>query len=264
MAISYRGTGALFALLLVFAPNAAGAEDAKLAAFKQANAAIREALSHAKTPPSMKDPAYAKQVSQAFDIGVVDGIKDEPAPAVLAICTEAIRTTTSYLLFGIQKEDVPDPNPNHAGPQLAEKENANYLRFQDEVTAAVRFGLPCTARVAEKMDALVAQLKPSDMTPVRRAGLQQTQQGLVNSVSGGASSILDSVRPSNRGVVLTALVRNLDPLTAAMSKASRQAALNTVDPLLWAPGLSRDEREKLLKVQKALNRTDCGRVCAFH
>lgn len=263
MAGSYRNAGTGIALLLVLAGlNAAYAQDTILAAFKQANAAISHDLSKGKAPAGMSNPAYAKQVSQAFDLAVAEIAKDEPISSILDICGEAIKTRTQYMLFGL-KQEIANTAEAEKVVRAMQVKSRNILRFQDEMTAAMRFEVACLAKMAMKLDAFLGQLKAGDLSPVRRAAVQQLQRGMVEVVSGLALNQLDDFRADNRQILLDALVRNIGPYTAAMTTASRRAAVANVEKVLLAPTISLDAKEKLRKVLKALNRTDCGTSCSF-
>jgi hypothetical protein len=71
------------------------------------------------------------------------------------------------------------------------------------------------------------------------------------------------IRPENRQAVLDLLVQSADPLAAGMTKLSRRSAAASVRKMMTASAVSPDERKRLQTVLRALNRKDCGRVCAF-
>jgi hypothetical protein len=240
--------------------TAATAEETP-AEFRQANAALRDALARqGASAPDMHDPAYAKTVSRAFDVGIVEVSKGQPLPALLDLCDEVVRTEVSYTQFGLNKGGV------GAAPQSAERmlsmQKKNEVTFQDELAAARRFSIACMAVKAEKMTDVVGRLKPEDMTPARRAGLEQVQRRLLRLVSDAVLSQMDPIRPGNREIILDALVRDIDPLAAAMTRASRRSAVDKIDQVLTSQALPHDTRAKLGAVRRVLDRADCTGLCA--
>jgi hypothetical protein len=245
-------------------PRSAEASNAQLVAFEDANAAIRDQLSRSDSPaPSMTDPAYAKHVSEAFNVRVVKDSKNLPIPAVLDLCSEVVKTEVAYTQRGLKRSDVVGTAPQAAAARTVELANENSLKFQDEIALALRFSAACMALEATQMTAFAKQLKPDDMTPARRAGFAQIQRGLVQIVSGIAISQLDPVRPVNRQIMLDALADNIGPLAAAMTKASRESSLPAIDEVLSSQSLSQDSRAKLIAIRQALSRPECIGLCAI-
>ena len=66
----------LVAGLMVLFVSGAGAPTyvraAELDSFRDANAALRNGLENGKPPPNMSDPAYAEQVSLAFNLAITE------------------------------------------------------------------------------------------------------------------------------------------------------------------------------------------------
>ena len=240
------------------AAGQAWAAEPGLEDYKQANAALYEELSHGKAPVGMSNPDYARKVSAAFDVRVIATAKD--LPGVLDICDPATKTRTAYLMFGLTKEKLQGAQ---GGAELARLEMENYVRFQDEIFPAMRFAAACAATTAEKGEVFAGQLKPQDMTPIRRAAFQQMQHGLVATVYGAALSVFDQVKPEYRMVLLDAVARSIDVLSAAMNRQARQATAADVDKVLARPDLPPEAKAKLGKVRQALNRPDCNALCSL-
>jgi hypothetical protein len=85
----------------------------------------------------------------------------------------------------------------------------------------------------------------------------------VQIVSGTAISQLDPIRPANRQIMLDALVHNIGPLAAAMTKASRGTSLPAINKVLTSQSLSPDSRSKLNTIRQALSRPECTGLCAI-
>jgi hypothetical protein len=245
------------------APRSAEATDAQFVALRNANTAIRDELSRADAPaPNMSNPAYAKHVSEAFNVQAIEAFRGHPIPEVLDLCSEVVQTQVAYTQRGLKRSDVVGRTPEAAATRTVQLANENYLKFQDEMAAAARFSAACMALEADQMATFVKQLKPEEMTPVRRSGLAQVQRGLVQIVSGATVSQLDPIRPVNRQIMLDALANNIEPLASAMTKASRGSSIAAIDKVLASQALSRDSRSKLAAVRQALSRPGCTGLCA--
>jgi hypothetical protein len=236
------------------------------APFLQANTAIYQALLK-EPPPSLQDPIYAGQVATAFDLSWVETMKDRPHFA--GVCHGADGTQAAYLLRGINMNKEGDPfailprlkfDASEAALKLKRE---NYLRFQDELIMALRFGLVCRTVQLEKLDAHLQEM-PSVELFVFRTGFPDFQQGLAELVTYHVSALRDPIRPENRRAVINLLAQYIDRLAAGMAWESRQTASAAVAKALATKTVSPDERAKLKKLEVALKRTDCGRVCAFH
>ena len=229
------------------------------ASFHQAHDEITGRLS--RDPPSLQDPAYAAQVARAFDLSLLT--EEIPVLNLMGICFRASATQAAYLLRGAKKEDF-DPwaiQPRlKSGARAAKLKNENYMRFQDELVAALRFGVACRALELQNLEIYLDRMPPAEMT-VFRLSFSDFQQGLAEVVSYHAEALAQPIRPENRQAVLDLLVQNIDPLATGMTRQTRKTAAAGLAKLLAAS--SPDVRAKLQKVELALKRSDCGRVCAF-
>jgi hypothetical protein len=236
-----------------------------LTSFRLANFAVRESLAKPTAPPTLQDLAYARQVFQAFDTSLLKTVKDEPDLA--GVCFGAGGLQAAYLLRGVNRKDL-DPfaiQPRlkfDAGAQASKSMRDNYLQFQDELAAALRFGLVCRTLQLEKLNTRMKEMPPDELN-VFRIGFADFQQGLAELVTYHAAALRDPIRPENRRTILDLLAGYIDPLAAGMNKETRKDAAANIGRILAAPSTSPDERKTLAKVQKALNRPDCGPVCAF-
>lgn len=245
------------------APPTLGAPAMK---FLQETFAIHEALME-PTPPSLQDPVYAQQVAQAFDISRLDAMKDQPMPDLMGTCFRASAAQAAYLLRGVKKQDldqfaIQDRLKSGASPAAIKLKRENYLRFQDELVMALRFGLACRKQQLERLETYLPQM-PGAEKNVFRIGFDDFQQGLTEILVDHAAALRDSIRPENRQAAIDLLAQYGGSLAGGMTKPSRKTASAAIAKALTAPGLSPDDRKKLGVVQAALKRPDCGRVCAF-
>jgi hypothetical protein len=254
-------TGAAVVLACVAAPAPANAADSRLAGYQQANAAVRKTLAAADGPtPSLGDPAYAKQVADAFDLQVIDVLKDQPLGDVLTQCAEAGRTEAAFADQGLAKAAA-GLDPQAAGLRRLRVRAGNSMTFQDELAAAKRFDIACSALEAEKMDAFVAALSPEQLTPTRRSSLAEIQKAFEQLVSATALNMLTPVRAANRETVLQTLADHIGPLASGLNQASRAKARTTIDNVLKQQSLSKAARDRLAVVRRSLDQADCNALC---
>jgi hypothetical protein len=243
-------------------PASAQAQDARLAHFQQANAALRQVMARPDAAPGLDDPAYAKEVSDAFDLQVIPVIKDQPLGAVLNLCAEPGRTGDAYMQQGLAPGDLAGLEPKAAAARAREAHARNAMRFQDELGFAGRFEVACMAVEVDKLDAFIRTLKPEEMTPARRQGLAQMQDGLAQLVSNAALSLFMPIRPGNREARLDMLADDFDSIARSMTPASRQKAAKTIDGVLQMPALSANAHTQLAAVRRSLDQAPCNALCS--
>jgi hypothetical protein len=247
----------------------ARADEGSFDAFEHAHNAIAQTLSHKDALPSMDDPVYAQLVSQAFDASVLEATKQLPSMYRMGICHTVSATQAAYILRGATKEEM-DPwatqlrliEPQPDG-RMARLKVENYVQFQDELVAALRFGMACRAMELEGTGGPAAQMTPDELS-VFRMVFPDFQNGLIELVSYHVAALLYPIRPENRQAILDQLVQGVGPLADGMTRQSRQSAVRAVAKVLAVHTLAAGDREKLKTVQKALRRTDCGAFCSFH
>lgn len=238
-----------------------------LAAYRRAHAAIRQALSNPAMPPSLQDAAYAQAVSRAFDVSMLEIVNDQPMLDLMGVCFQAGSTQAAYLLLGVKREEL-DPQGIQlrlkwdASVQARKLKSENYQQFQNELVAALRFGLACRVSILEKLDTYLPQM-PSDELVAFRLSFPDFQQSLAELVTYHVSALSDPIRPENRREVVDLLVGRVELLAAGMSKETRQAVMANINKVSTGPGMSPNERGSLQAIQQAVRRKDCGRVCSF-
>ena len=250
---------------------AVAALEAQYDAFRQQNSqfldatfAIHQALLE-KTPPSLQDPAYAGQVAKAFDTSRLETIKDNRF--LTGICNRASALQADYLLRGIKDNEFDPFAIQHrlkfdASAASLKQRSENYLRFQDELAQALRYGLMCRTFELENLNTRLPQMPAAELR-VFRTGFDDFQQSLAELVTYHASALRQAIRPENRRAVIDLLAQYMDRLAAGMTKQSRHTAAASIAKALTAPALTPADRKKLATAQMALKRTDCGKVCAF-
>lgn len=245
--------------------DAAAEYDKTLAPFHSAHQAIVGTLMQGGTLPGLENPLYAGAVSQAFDISQLE--KDPPMLSLIGMCNEANATQAVYIIYGARKEDL---DPFAIQPRLKPEPTArtsklkseNYLRFQNELVAALGFLLTCRTQELEGLKTYLGQMSSDEMA-VFRIGFADFQDSLTETVTYHAEALRYPIRPENRQAVLDLLAQYIDPLAAGMTRNSRRTAAAAIAKALAAAKDSPDAITKLGKLQQALKRTDCGKVCAF-
>ncbi|MES2472363.1 MAG: hypothetical protein V4601_05930 [Pseudomonadota bacterium] len=234
--------------------------------YARANLFIGKMLAD-EAAPSLKDPVYAQQVSHAFDVSVLEALKDVPYANFSGVCFLASSTQGAYLVRGVKRSEF-DPwaiQPRlkqNVTPETIKLKKENYLRFQDELLAALGFGLACRAQQLEKLESHLPQMGQDDLV-VFRLGFPDFQNGLAELVSYHAAALRDPVRPEVRRGTLDLLLESAGAVAGGMTRQTRRSTAQAIAKVITGPGLSPEERSDLKKVQQALARPDCGRVCSF-
>ena len=241
-------------------------ESGEIAPFHRANQAIVGTILQAGALPGLDNPGYAGAVSQAFDVSVLE--KDLPMLSLSGACNEANATQAVYIIYGASKEDM-DPFAilprlkRETTARISKLKSENYLRFQNELVAALGFLLTCRTQELDRLKTYLGQMSHDEMV-VFRLGFADFQDSLAETVSYHVEELHNPVRPENRQAVLDLLAQYIDPLAAGMSKSSRRTVAAALAKAMADPKLAQNERATLQKMSLALKRKDCGPVCSFH
>jgi hypothetical protein len=147
--------------------------------------------------------------------------------------------------------------------RTAKLKSDNYLRFQNELVAALGFLLTCRTQQLERLKTYLGQMSHDEMV-VFRLGFPDFQDSLVETVTYHAEELHNPVRPENRQAVLDLLVQYIDPLATGMTRPSRRTVAAALTKAMADPKVTPAERATLQRISQAMKRKDCGVVCAFH
>ena len=218
--------------------------------------------------PMSSDPGVAPVLGTLSNAAAVFGTQSytvDDIGGLMDVCNKANALQMSYALFGAEslKSDVDHGMPtSELAGKLVALMNTNVHRYQDEMSPLVAFSTRCMAKVTPLLVIFTKHLKPGEMTDIRRQGLEQTRQGLINMNIGTMTAAVDeNLSTKNRRVQLDAEADTIGDTVGILRLEQRaqllQAALEIRSKLTveFIPPLDR--------LIEAYKRTDCTDVCTY-
>jgi hypothetical protein len=178
--------------------------------------------------PRLSDPADARLLEAFWNLDAILGrhpYMAKDVPALLDIIERQKKILKSYLYF----------NPDTAtSPNTAR----NGFVFQDEVVRGSVFLMRVVAAAFEAIGDFTANLKPEQLTDIRRDGLKKMRTGLLEMLDGAAQMMRSpDLSLMNRESIAAAFAKSAAPLAAGLTVADRavlvalaRSAMNSVGP----------------------------------
>jgi hypothetical protein len=212
-------------------------------------------------PPRLSDAGAAAGIRAAFDVSVLGSLAKADLSAILPVCGSAAEPMMLYILFGLKPDALSDSSAAGAAAAV-QRINENALRYQDEISLALRFGIRCMSTMIPALERHAAALPAADR-PLMREGLDQSRRGAVQTYTGVFMTATEATtRTANRDLVLDEAVAQADVYASLLSRAERQQLVAVADSFLpKAPDAS--VRTRFQKIRDSMSRTDCGMICAL-
>ncbi|MDR1887772.1 MAG: hypothetical protein LBQ81_00005, partial [Zoogloeaceae bacterium] len=135
------------------------------------------------TPPGMPrvtEPKVALIIATLSDSErflVKPDFRLEHFDVLMDMCGKANHAVMSYLLFNLKSHVDVKADPVTVASQVAKAMGYNTYMFQNELEFLQPFNIRCMARLVPLLTEFASNLKPEERTDIRRAGVQQTQNG---------------------------------------------------------------------------------------
>lgn len=168
----------------------------------------------AATFPRKSNPEVARWLQTLSDVKGVLGdapYRAQDMPSLLSICSTSNELTMQYAMAGIDQLKPLAKDQAELVKAIRRMQTANFYNFQDEIAGLSAFNAYYMARQAEPLQTFLVSLKPAELTPIRRAGAEQTRFGVFAALSGDISMANDAqLRAENRLTILNAVADNID------------------------------------------------------
>jgi|EndMetStandDraft_6_1072998.scaffolds.fasta_scaffold90663_2 hypothetical protein len=214
-------------------------------------------------PPRIADPAWAGRFAEAYDMAIIGQLDRGDLNSVLQTCAGANLAAQAYMEYGVGRLPAA-ADPKLTAAARANAQMANVTRYQDEVTPALRFMVPCLAVALRGAEDLARTLPADYWTDTRKSGINQMREGTVMVYVGVVQMAMgaNELRPANRDAILDVAVKDADVFASAIHASDRLKVRTTVDAALHAT-VPPDVRAKLTRIREAMSRTDCVGLCAL-
>jgi len=218
------------------------------------------AMEVGQVPPLLSDPGDAALLRAALDPSDLAPVTAAGLGAGLDSCEVSNRYNVALMFIGNRKDELKDATPEDAARIIAGRSQVNAVRYQDELALSLRFTAICMARLVEPSAAFWASLAPADRTPIRLGGLQQMRRGMANVYIGLVMTQADpSSRPSNKALMLDALLANNARLGQSLTPDDRRRVIDAINSYL--PGVSGDAKTGLIRLRDELAALPCLQLC---
>jgi hypothetical protein len=220
------------------------------------------------TPPGMPgviEPKAALMIATLSDSErflVKPDFRLEHLDVLMDMCGKANRATMSYLLFDLKSHVDVKADPVTVASQTARVMERNIYMFQNELESLQPFNIRCMARLIPLLTEFASNLKPEERTDIRRAGVQQTQNGAFSTICGviliaGNESLTESYRMAN----LQAVADSSSQFATALPISERKKILALIISLqMVTPPFA---KEHLAMISAAMSDADCTGLCNF-
>ncbi len=262
-----RCAAALLVGALLWAPPAFARGDGVGTPRTPAEARLRlakrlAALDVGATPPLLSGPNDAALLRVALDPSDLPPVTASDLGTGLDSCEVSNRYNIALMFVGSRKNELKDATPEDAARIMAERSRVNAVRYQDELALSLRFTATCMARLVAPSAAFWDSLPPADRTQIRLDGLRQVRRGMANVYIGLVMTQADpSSRPSNKALMLDALLANNARLAQGLTPDDRRGVINAINSYL--PSVSGDAKTGLVRLRDELAALPCLQLCAL-
>ncbi|VVE79134.1 hypothetical protein [Pandoraea sputorum] len=144
-------------------------------------------------------------------------------PVLMDLCGQANRKAKNYLLFDLDKV-VEESMPLDAAQQaIFGKMLRNSLTYQDELALLQPFEIRCMAKLVPLVTRMFEHMKPEEITPVRRQGIEMMRKGMDSFFLATLSSASDpSLNDRYRTNMLMAAAETAPQIVPAMKPEERE------------------------------------------
>ncbi len=218
------------------------------------------AMEVGKVPPLLSNPGDAALLRAALDPSDLGPVAAADLGTGLDSCEVSNRYNVALMFIGSRKDELKDATPEDAARIIAGRSRVNAVRYQDELALSLRFTAACMARLVEPMSAFWASLAPAERTQIRLDGLQQARRGMANVYIGLIMTQGDpSSRPSNKALMLDALLANNARLGQSLTPEDRRRVIDAINNYL--PGVNGNGKAGLLRLRDELAALPCLQLC---
>jgi hypothetical protein len=196
------------------------------------------------------------------DVSALHGEADALGPALatrqfslglaqlLSLCERAGKISAAYLSARVESDAPAGETTTNIG---------NAARYFEEIYPLAIFGLHCSAATVPLMVEFVATLPSSEMTPVRRQGLEMVRTGIADQVRGLLLIAADrTIGPVRTREALQTLAARAPLVGQAMTDSQKGDALRMLDELAVASPVDKPTIER---ISAALKAASCTRLC---
>lgn len=181
---------------------------------------------------------------------------------LMAVCGKANAITMSYILFDLRSHVNSKSEPKDVALQAAKLMNNNVFKYQQELQLLQPFQNKCMAKQIPLLEEFSSSLKPEEITPIRRAGLQKMRQGVFQVFYGTLAGINNSeLSESYRTRVLHALAVNASVYASVLPPIARQQIFDLAFAL--DEKASSKYHADLSAIVTAMNDDQCKGLCAY-
>lgn len=181
---------------------------------------------------------------------------------LLDMCDRANKMVMGYVLFDGRRGIKPESTREQMTEQVVKNMNENVLAYQPEVERLMPFLLHCVSTQVPILTKFVDNLKPEQLTNIRRDGLNKMRRGLFRTYSGFIEMVGNpQTRESLRNTVFKALADTANNFAKVFSVVDRTQVLRLLETLdSKQPG---NVQAALKRIQTAMQSKDCQALCKY-
>lgn len=181
--------------------------------------------------------------------------------ALLGMCAQ---TSTLVKLYTFVNVDLRKPvgSDAEATDKAVKAVLLNLRTYSRELESLHTFQLDCMGKQVSLLGEHLASLKPEDMTPIRRAGAQESRNGAFGTYYGFLKAVNDAeVDEPHAAHIMAALARNAVQYASVMQPAQRQQLVGFMESGRIKASLVL--RPHLEKIMAAMSSSECTGICAL-
>jgi hypothetical protein len=215
-------------------------------------------------PPPFVHPAQRARYEIVRETIAVFGTEAFPVDGMATfdtICAPLNEATVKHMFVGTAGLKKPGMTDAQLALLLQAATQRNALAYQNETVRLTVANLHCLTAHLPFMARFAEGLKPEEFTSIRRAGLEKTGTGLINTVFGLATQpLVPGSTPENSRMAIDAALKYAPAAVGFSIPAARQQAVRKMNVL--ASKVPPAFRSDFLKIRAVLQDQSCSSVCA--
>lgn len=178
------------------------------------------------------------------------------------ICGLANKMSVTLLFFGAKAHISSVATQEQMQTELLSLMTRNTLDFQDHLKELQPFLLRCLARKLPALSQFVAELRPDEITDVRRQGLAKLRSGMTQLIVGGIAAANDSRYSERYRLSLLEALAETSPVFAQSMEPAVRQQLHALTSAA-ASQAQRPYKRPLDQMERALGASSCNALCAL-